>query len=75
MNQPPLDKGKGVLHYELDGVTEEQVHRFRENMDVIIAQGVLGMHDGKAVLSFDYEGRLREISFDFKKWRKQKESA
>lgn len=66
-------KGVGIFHFELEGVTEEEAHRFRQSLDTIISQGVLGLHDGKAVLSFDYEGTLREISVDFKKWRRKSE--
>lgn len=64
-------KGKAELKFEIMGLTEEQTHRFRESMDAIISQGVLALHDGKAILSFDYEGRLREIRFEFNKWRRK----
>lgn len=67
------EKGISRFSFEIIGeLTEEQTHRMRESMETIISQGVLSIHDGKAILSFDYEGTLREISFDFKKWRKQK---
>lgn len=71
MIDPLIENGKATLKFELYGVTQEQAKRFKESLDVIISQGVLGIHDGKAVLSFDFEGTLREVSFDFKKWRRQ----
>lgn len=70
---PSLDETKGVIKWEFEGVTKEQLRRFKETMDLIITQGVLHLHDGKAILSFDYEGTLREIHVDYVKWRKKKE--
>jgi hypothetical protein len=70
----PEVKSLGIFHFEVEGLTEEEVHRFRETLDIIISQGVLALHDGKAILSFDYEGRLRNIHYDFEKWRKAKTS-
>ncbi len=67
-----IDKGRGLLQFQIDGLTEEQVHRYRETMDIIIQQGVLGLHDGKAILSFNYEGKLCDIHYDFGKWRRAK---
>lgn len=72
MNTPPT-KGKGIFHWEVDGLSEEQVHRMRESMDAIITQGVLALHDGKAILSFNFEGKLSEIRYEFNKWRRKKE--
>lgn len=74
MNLPPKNESHAVLKWEFDGLTQEQVDRFRKTMDTIIAQGVLALHDGKAVLSFDYEGDLREIRFEFNKWKKKKDT-
>lgn len=66
------DISTGKIEWEFQGVSREQLARFKDTMDTIISQGVLNLHDGKAVLSFDYEGTLREISFDFKKWKRTK---
>jgi hypothetical protein len=72
MNEDMKDmKGKGIFNFEIDGLTNEQVHRFRESLDTIIREGVLSLHDGKAILSFDYEGKLREIKFEYNKWRRK----
>jgi len=69
------DKGKAELKFDVYGVTNEEAHRFRESLDAIISQGVLALHDGKAILSFDFEGRLREIRFEFNKWRKKSDKS
>ena len=72
MIEPTIkNESKAVLKWEFEGLNQLQVARFRETMDTIITQGVLGLHDGKAILSFDYEGTLREIRFEYNKWRKQ----
>ncbi len=75
MITPKLDNGRHTISIDLVGVTQEEALRYEETLGVLISQGVLGLHDGKAILSFDYEGRIREINFDFKKWRKKKDEA
>lgn len=66
-------QGKIKLEFEIIGVTEEQGHRFKESLDAIIDQGVLNLHDGKAILDFNYEGTLCGIRMEFNKWRRPKQ--
>lgn len=74
MKEPlsPNNESYAVLKWEFEGLSKEQVARFKETIDTIITQGVLNIHDGKAILSFDYEGTLREIRYEFNKWKKKK---
>ncbi len=65
-------RNQSELKFEFEGLTEEQTDRFRETLETIIAQGVLNLHDGKAILDFNYEGVLSGIRFEFNKWRRPK---
>lgn len=65
-------RNQSVLKFEFEGLDEEQTERFRQSLETIIAQGVLNLHDGKAILDFNYEGVLSGIRFEFNKWRKPK---
>lgn len=64
--------GKGTIKYEIDGASEEQIHRMRDNMDILVAQGILNLHDGKAILDFNYEGKICLVRFEFNKWKRGK---
>lgn len=66
------NKGKSVITFEFEGLTEVETHRFRENMDLLIQQGFFNLHDGKGIAHFNFEGKIKEIGFDFTKWRYEK---
>ncbi len=63
------------VEFEFEGLTEEQTHRFRANMEILVQQGVFNIHDGKAIIHFNYEGKIKEINFDFIKWREPKKKS
>lgn len=64
---------KSKLEFEFDGaITRPVLEKMRQNIEVIIAQNVFGIRNGKVELNFDHEGTLQEISFNYKKWRKEK---
>lgn len=72
MIQLHQQKGKSTFVWEIEGeLTEEQTHRMRESMDTIISQGVLAIHDGKAILDFNFEGKLCGVRFEFTKWKRK----
>jgi len=61
-----------ALHFEFDGaVNKDVVEKMRQGIQILIAQQVFGVRNGKVTLNFDNEGTLQEIEFNYKKWRKQ----
>lgn len=65
-------KPNASLHFEFDGaVNKDVVEKMREGIQILIAQQVFGVRNGKVTLNFDHEGTLQEIEFNYKKWRKQ----
>lgn len=61
-----------VIKFEIDGLTEEMTHKYREIMDILILNGVFNAKNGKVILNFDSEGVLQEIEFQIKKYRRKK---
>lgn len=61
-----------LLKFEIDGITEEQTHSYREMIDILLINGVFNVKNGKVILNFDCDGVLQEIEFNVKKYRRKK---
>lgn len=66
-----LDKmqGKSSIQFELEGLSSEETHRWRESLHKIIASGALQLKAGEATLRFDKDGVLQQIDFSYIKYR------
>lgn len=63
---------KPTITITLDGLTFEQVERARIFIHELFTAGVLGLRNGNAILSFDSEGILKDIRFDYIRWKRDK---
>lgn len=62
------------IKVDLQGVGLDTSNKWREIIETLITQGAFSVKNGKVIMNFDHEGNLMEISFDFKKWRRGKNS-
>jgi hypothetical protein len=61
-----------TLTFEIEGLTEEQTHSYREMIHLLISNGVFNVRNGKVILNFDCDGILQEIEFNVKKYRRKR---
>lgn len=60
----------GTITLKLDGASLTETERCREIIHTLFAQGLFGIRNGHATLSFDHEGTLQEVRHEYIKWRK-----
>lgn len=62
----------GKISIDTKGLPQHLLNKYAEDIHILLMQGVFDIKNGKAILNFDSEGKLQEITFDFKKWRKKR---
>ena len=60
------------IKIDCQNVPVDVANHWREIIEILITQKALNVKNGKAILNFDSDGNLAEISFDYKKWRRGK---
>jgi hypothetical protein len=63
------------IKIDIKGMDMEDVRKMEKMIHILFKEGVFHLQNGKAILNFDHTGELREISFDYKKWKKEKKVA
>ena len=64
----------GTIEILLEGIPQVEVERFRAIIHELFAQGFFYTKNGKAVVHFDHEGNMRQLDYDYTKWRSGKPS-
>ena len=52
---------KGVIQIRLDGLDEKAIERYRVNIHQLMVRGVFEIRNGKVILHFDGEKKLRQV--------------
>lgn len=63
---------KQQITIAFDGLTFAQVERARLFIHELFTAGVLGLRNGNAIISFDHEGVMTGIRFDYIRWKRDK---
>ncbi|MAH46484.1 hypothetical protein CMI37_11670 [Candidatus Pacearchaeota archaeon] len=61
---------KGTIVITLEGLSFEDVEKYRRMIHTLFEQGVFGVRNGSAVLNFGPQGNLNSIEINLKKWRR-----
>ena len=73
MNTP--NTPKSILKFDLEGLSNEETHRWRESLHKILISGALNIRAGEAVLRFDKDGTLQQIDFSYIKYKRSRGEA
>lgn len=63
---------KAIISFEIQGISEEKTHKYREMIHILISTGSLDVANGKVILNFNNEGDLCDIEAQVKKYRKKR---
>jgi hypothetical protein len=61
-----------TIKLDFAGVSQRELVSIQQTIEILFQSGVFHIKNGKAILNFDHEGVLQEISLDYKKWRRKK---
>lgn len=60
----------GIVHIEMEGVSQEQTLRLQKTIHTLLEKGALSLKNGTVTLSFDYKGDMMSMRFDAVVWKK-----
>ncbi len=61
---------RGTITITLEGLSIQEVERYRQIIQTLILEGALNIRNGKALLHFNHLGDLQQIQLDVIKWRR-----
>jgi len=62
-----------TINIQIENIGLLELERCRRILHVLFEQGAMNVRNGKVTLNFDSDGSLRELEFNVKKWRSDKE--
>ena len=62
------------IKLEFSNLSFDEVERYKEIIHTLITSGALNIKNGKAILNFDHQGILQQITTDMVKYKRNKQT-
>lgn len=67
----PTSDSKSEIKLAIEGLDPQVLERWRQNIEVLVVQKIFALRNGKAILNFDSEGILQQITVEYSPWRRK----